>query len=173
MILCQHLLENVLDYLIYQKEEDCLRAEDCKSFKAGGFKLFKEGHVQNIMISQQGTVFGVECKCLPERKKDRVYKIKVEISTNTCSIHLAECSCPAGKGPHGSCKHIAATLFALESFYDTYQQEDDNLSCTSKLQVWNQPRKRRLDSKCASDISFKVDGYYCNLCCHPKNFIHP
>ena len=166
-------IENVLDYLIYRKEEDCLRAEDWKSFKAGGFKLFKEGHVQNIMISQQGTVFGVECKCLPEMKKDRVYKIKVEISTHTSSVHLAECSCPAGKEPHGSCKHIAATLFALESFYDTYQQEDDNLSCTSKLQLWNQSRKRLLDSKRASDILFKVEGYYCNPCRHPKNFMDP
>lgn len=61
-------IEYVLDYLIYQKEEDCLRAEDWRSFKAGGFRLFKEGHVQNIMVSQQGTVFGVECKCLLEMK---------------------------------------------------------------------------------------------------------
>ena len=29
-------IKNVLDYLIYRKEEDCLRAEDWKSFKAGG-----------------------------------------------------------------------------------------------------------------------------------------
>ena len=115
-------IENVLDYLIYRKKEDGLRAEDWKSFKVGGFKLFKEGHIQNIMVSQQGTVFGIECRCLPEMKKDRVYKIKVEISTNAPSVHLAESSCPAGKGPHGSCKHIAAALFALESFYDTCQQ---------------------------------------------------
>lgn len=73
--------------------------------------------------------------------KDRVYKIKVEISTMISSVHLAECSCPVGKGPHRSSTHIAARLFALERFYDTYQQEDDNLSCTSKSQVWNQPKK--------------------------------
>ena len=36
-------IENVVDYLINRKENDCLRAEDWKSFKA---KLFKEGHVQ-------------------------------------------------------------------------------------------------------------------------------
>ena len=89
-------IENVLDYLIYRKEEDCLRAEDWKNFKTGGFKLFKEGHVQNIMVSHKGAVFEIECKCLPEMKKDRVYEIKVEISTNTSSVHLAECSCPAG-----------------------------------------------------------------------------
>ena len=138
-------IENVVDYLIYRKEEDNMRAEDWKSFKTGGFKLFKEGHVQNIMVHQQGTVFGIDCRCLPEMKKDRVYKIKVEISTETSSVHLAECSCPAGKGSHRSCKHIAATLFALENFYVTCQEtEDESVSCTSKLQVWNQPRKKRL-----------------------------
>ena len=167
-------IENVVDYLIYRKEEDNMRAEDWKSFKTGGFKLFKEGHVQNIMVHQQGTVFGIDCRCLPEMKKDRVYKIKVEISTETSSVHLAECSCPAGKGPHGSCKHIAATLFALENFYVTCQEtEDESVSCTSKLQVWNQPRKKRLDSKPAGDISFKVEEYNHKPCRHPKEFMDP
>jgi len=67
-----------------------MREEDWKSFKAGGFKLFKKVHVQNIMVHQQGIVFEINCRCLPEVKKDRVYKIKVEISTETSSDHLAE-----------------------------------------------------------------------------------
>ena len=92
-------IEKVLDYLVYRKEEDNMRAEDWKSFKSGGFKLFKEGHVHNIMVHRQGIIFRVNCRCLPEMKKDRVYKINVEISTETSSVHLAECSCPAGKGP--------------------------------------------------------------------------
>jgi len=66
-----------------------MRAEDWKSFKAGSFKLFKEGHVQNIMVQQQGTVFGIDCRCLPEMKKVRVYVIKVETSTETSSDNLA------------------------------------------------------------------------------------
>ena len=28
----------------------------------------------------------------------------------------AKCGCPAGKGPCGSCKHIAAVCYALEEF---------------------------------------------------------
>lgn len=52
-------IENVVDYLIYRKEQDNMRAEDWKSFKTGGFKLFREGHVQNIMVHHQGTVFGM------------------------------------------------------------------------------------------------------------------
>jgi len=62
--------------LIYQKKEDNMRAEDWKSFEAESLKLFEEGHVQNIMVQQQGTIFGIDCRCLPEMKKDGVYKIK-------------------------------------------------------------------------------------------------
>ena len=129
-----------------------MRAEDWKSFKAGGYKLFKEGHIQNIMITQHDSVLGITCNCLPETKKDGVYKIKINLSTNSC---LAECSCPAGRGPLGSCKHIAATLFALENF-DTIRkeiQDDDTISYTSKLQIWNQPRKRCLESQPINEIS--------------------
>lgn len=38
-------IENVVDYMINRKESNCMQAEDWKSFKAGGYKLFKEGHV--------------------------------------------------------------------------------------------------------------------------------
>ena len=65
-----------------------MRAEDWKSFKAGGYKLFKEGHVQNIMITQHDSVLGITCSCLPEMKKDGVYKIKINLSTNSCVVAL-------------------------------------------------------------------------------------
>ena len=64
----EFIIENVLDYLIYRKEKDYMRAEDWKSFKTGGFKLFKEGHVQKITITQNDTMFGITCNCLPEMK---------------------------------------------------------------------------------------------------------
>ena len=59
----------IWSHMINRKESDCMRAEHWKSFKAGGFKLFEEGHVQNIMISRDDTKLEVECKCLPEMKK--------------------------------------------------------------------------------------------------------
>ena len=86
-------VDNVLDYLIYRKEKDCMRAEDWRSFKSGGFKLFKEGHVNTI--TQHDSIFGITCSCLPEMKKDRVYNIKINI-TNLSNVCLAECSFPAG-----------------------------------------------------------------------------
>ena len=168
-------IENVVDYMINRKESDCMRAEDWKSFKAGGYKLFKEGHVQNILVNREEAKFEVKCRCLPEMKKDRVYNITVTISTETSNVDLAECSCPAGRGPHGSCKHIAATLFALENFHTFYEEAktEDEISCTSKLQQWNQPRKRRLDSQPSNDICFKVEEYGHKPCRVSKDFFDP
>ena len=37
----------------------------------------------------------------------------------------------------------------------------------------NQPRKRRLDSKCASEISFRIEDYYQKPCNHSKVFMDP
>ena len=90
-----------------------------------------------------------------------MYNLTLRISVETSSVDFAECSCPAGRGPHGSCKHIAPTMFVLENFYSFYEEarSEDEISCTSKLQKWNQPRKRRLDSQPSNDISFKVEQY--------------
>lgn len=169
-------IENVLDYLINRKEDDCMKAEDWKSFKAGGYRLFKDGHVQDIMVNQKDSLLEIKCNCLPEMKKDRIYKIQIDISSDTSDVNHAECTCPAGKGPHGSCKHVAAALFALQDFYATYEEmqiSEEDVACTSKLQTWNRPRKRRLDSKCASEISFRVEDYYQKPCNHSKEFMDP
>ena len=123
--------------------------------------------LQLLQASNQWTLFitclGIECKCLPETTKDRIYN---EISTNISSVYLAECSCAAYKNPHGSCKHIAATLFALESFYATCQEAKDDISCISKLPVWNQSRKGNL----ILNLSFQVEEYYHKPCHSPKEF---
>ena len=99
------------------------------------------------MVSQQGSICRIECNCLPEMKKDRVYKLEIDIAKAGSDVCRAQCNYPAGRGLHGSCKHTAATLFALENFYSTYEEiqassNDKDVSCTSKLQTWNQPRKR-------------------------------
>ena len=48
-------IENVVDYLIYRKEEDNMRAEDWKSFKTGGFKLFNYLHLCLLFLCSQAT----------------------------------------------------------------------------------------------------------------------
>ena len=39
--------------------------------------------------------------------------MRVALKSEEYDVVLAECGCPAGKGPHGSCEHIAALIYAL------------------------------------------------------------
>lgn len=115
-------IENVADYLITRKESNNLRTEDWKSFKTGGYKIFKEGHVQKTMINQEGSVCTISCSCLPEMKKDRVYKIKIDIavdSSDACGaqnavVQQAEANMPAVNMVQHYCM--------LEDFYSTYKE---------------------------------------------------
>jgi len=68
-------------------------------------KLSKEGQVHEIIVATRADK---RCKCLPEMKKDRIYAIDLAITKPSNSITGAKCTCPAGRRPSGSCKHIAA-----------------------------------------------------------------
>lgn len=164
-----------MDYFIYRNDIDGLERQDWKNLNSGGYKLFKEGHVQSLSAGLSSNTCCVKGKCLPEMKKDRVYKLQMCIDTNNSSVKGAECTCPAGRGPSGSCKHIAAFCFALEDFVRTRDklEGNDQVSCTSVLQQWNKPRKRRLDSKMVEDISFRNEKFNVESKRNPTELFDP
>ena len=103
------------------------------------------GHVQKVEVCQEdisNTLF-IRANCLPEMRKDWVYNILMKLNNRSFEIRSTHCGCPAGRGPGASCKHIAAFCYALEEFA-RLKQLPDLLSCTDKLQTWNQPRSRKL-----------------------------
>ena len=65
-----------------------------------------QGNNNNVYLSVVG---------LPEMRKDCEYKIQMVLSPSADFL-IAEDGCPVGKGPTGSCKHIAAFCYALEEF---------------------------------------------------------
>ena len=81
------------------------------------------------------------------------YHIKLILEEASGNICHAECGCPAGLGPSGSCKHIAALGYALEE-YARIACIRNQVACTSQLQTWNQPRKRVLEP---SEVSSKLE----------------
>ena len=94
-------------------------------------------------------------------KKNLKYKVKLSVCNNgehESEIRFVSCACPAGKGPHGSCKHIAALCYALEEFVRLECTREFE-TCTSRLQTWNQPRKRKLDSQSVYEIDFSKKIY--------------
>ena len=50
-------------------------------------------------------------------------------------------------------KHIATLCYALEEF-SRIRTINEHTACTSKLQEWNQPRKRKLDPEAGTQIKF-------------------
>ena len=72
-------------------------------------------HVPKIYAISSTSGVHVKATCLPKMKKDRKYSLLLTIEKKSISVSIAECSCPAGMGPHSSCKHLA-TLFCYWGF---------------------------------------------------------
>lgn len=78
---------------------------------------------------------------LPSMVKTKIYAVGIFIKDNG-EVHTEYCICPAGLA--GTCNHIAGLLYALEEFVRLGLREESKWPCTSKLQVWNRPRERRV-----------------------------
>ena len=51
----------------------------------------------------------------------------------------SQCECPAGVGPHGTCKHIAALALAIMHLHQTGDLSGMNEGCTDRLQTFHKP----------------------------------
>jgi len=71
-------------------------------------------------------------------KKKVAYNVKLKLDCGTGDIVNSDCECPAGKGPHGTCKHISAILQLLDIFKQTGSLLCRK-SCTDTLQTFHQP----------------------------------
>ena len=134
----------IITYFITRTVDDSLPAGDFRSINKSGCNLYRCGHVQKIEVchaSSSDKVY-IRADCLPEMRKDRVYKIILKLDSGSYEIDGAECGCPAGRGPRASCKHIAALCYALEEFARLKQLPSFQTS-TERLQTWNQPRPRK------------------------------
>ena len=85
-----------------------------------------------------------------------VYKLEMT-SDHHGDIVTASCGCPADGKPHDGCKHIAALCYALEAYCRLVEETRQDNSCTSRLQVWNRPRKRRLPPQEVEEMFVKEE----------------
>lgn len=77
-------------------------------------------------------------------KKNVAYNFKLCFKNHCEPIH-SHCECPAGVGPKGTCKHIAAVLLCLYKF----AIEGELLvgkACTEELQTFHHPAKKHKGS---------------------------
>ena len=132
---------NIINYFLVCTATDGMPSSDVKTINSSAVNMFRCGHVQDIMIGYDKHMY-IQVKCLPEMRKDRVYKILLCMDANVNDAIGAECGCPAGKGPCESCKHIAALCYALEEF-SRLGKLPEYVTCTDKLQQWNKPREKK------------------------------
>ena len=137
-------MSHIVSYFVTRTVTDKLPASDFKSINKSAENLFRCGHVQAIQIATSADLVYLKANCIPEMRKDRLYSMKMIISTNSYDVLNAECGCPAGKGPNCSCKHIGAFSYALSDFCRV-GSVPDFLTCTDQLQQWNRPRGRKVD----------------------------
>ena len=74
------------------------------------------GHVQAIQVCSVDKHLFVKAKCISKLRNDRVYCVQMALTMDSFDAVNAQCGCPAGRGPHGSCKHIAVLSYALADF---------------------------------------------------------
>ena len=126
-------------------------------------RLFQTGYVSNIRLVSLNDQVYITAQCQPEMRRATDYRIRFAVKTRPsvgrehASVEKflhSECTCPAGKGPHASCKHISAVLYALEEFSRLgYARE--STTCTERLQQWNQPRSKKAAIKKVSEMDWR------------------
>ena len=98
-------------------------------------------------------MYVIKAICLAEIKQSIVYHIRISLCVTTGDIKHAECGCPAGLAPTASCKHIGALGCTLEEFGRMHVLHTQ-VACTSQLQSWNLPRKRKIETAEVENIKF-------------------
>ena len=99
------------------------RTQHFKSLRDSLCQMFKEGYVQEIALKHGFETVIVNCNCLLEMYKDRVYEIIIRLLHTTGEIRFPECGCIVGKGQTASCKQLQ--LFIMPSLLSI-----NLLSCT-------------------------------------------
>ena len=143
---------HMIEYLVSRTVSDGLPAGDFKSMNKRAKGLFDRGHVQTIQVSVSSSHVLLRASCLPEMKKDTVYKVQMSLESSLYTIVGAVCGCKAGQGPKASCEHVGAFCYAFAEFC-RFGKLPEFISSTQKLQEWNQPRSRRVEVIPAIDLS--------------------
>ena len=106
---------NIISYFVVRTAVDGMPADDMIAINSRALNLLRSGHIQHIKTLSAEYLF-IQADCMPEMRKDRMYKLLLCLDLNTSDIVSAECGCPAGKGPCASCKHTGTLCYALEEF---------------------------------------------------------
>jgi len=92
-------------FIHFRQANDKISNQDSSAIKEGK-KLF-EDKVEAISYSNVNDCFFFCGSVEAAMKKRLSYSIKFAMTKNSDIVH-SSCECPAGMGPHSSCKHVTA-----------------------------------------------------------------
>jgi hypothetical protein len=116
---------------------------ECQSVQKGKL-LVDSGHVQACSILNSTAHLYVSGIVRAAMKKKVAYNVRIKLESSG-EIENADCECPAGKGPFGTCKHTAAMLLMLCSFAKSGDIAVEK-ACTESLQIFHHPKKPHIGS---------------------------
>jgi len=104
-----------------------------------GKEYFKSGHVKNMKDSANATFYCLKATVMASYRVDTSYNVMLTISKSSGFVKDASCTCVASG--MGRCNHVAAVLFALLDYIETFGT--DKQSSTSKPCEWNKGRRSK------------------------------
>ena len=149
---------HMITYFVDRQTCDSMPASDVKSINENAYALSERGHIQRVEMTTDPQSIYVRSICLPEMRKDRIYKVSIVLDKDSNDILAGGCECPAGKAPIASCKHVAALCYTLDRFCKK-RQIPGFLTCTDQLQSWNHPRPRKVKAIPVQQLKFQKLKY--------------
>ena len=122
----------------FLKVADKHSAGDLKAIEKGE-DLLKNKKIDacSYVINDEGFFVTGIVRAAMKKKVGYSFKLKFSVRGEVLNSH---CECPAGKGPHGSCKHVAAVCLMLRDFKENGEL-NTSVSCTGRLQTFHHPTK--------------------------------
>ena len=115
----------------------CLAAKYCKILTDTHINLYDAGHIKFVKHADDKDSHFLWSAIKAEMRKSVSYLCHVKLDSQG-SVLEAQCECTAGLGPAAHCKHVLATLYALQTFI-TSGTITLLKTCTSRLQTHHHP----------------------------------
>ncbi|XP_078327603.1 uncharacterized protein LOC111116693 isoform X1 [Crassostrea virginica] len=125
-------------YFVHRLAGDKQSTGDVKAIEKGRLLLESDWVLATSYLMQGNALFftGIVGAAMKARV---TYNFKLKLDKYSGDIVNSHYECPAGRGPHGTCKHLAAVALLLLTFAEgkgLYIKR----SCTENLQTFHKPK---------------------------------
>ncbi|XP_074643803.1 uncharacterized protein LOC141915295 isoform X2 [Tubulanus polymorphus] len=141
IVLPKFNIDTVTAYFTYRMAMDNHCTKDIKAIEKGQ-QLIESQRVQACSILIKSGIVYLTGLVGAAMKKKISYSYQISLSQTTGEFRNSHCECPAGKGPNGTCKHVAAVLLMFANFVSSDGPNAPEIlkSCTENLQTFHKPK---------------------------------